>query len=121
MNFQTRLDKAIEEKGFRISPRLSMEDRLARYIELSANARGDSVTTEESHAAATMILMETNDKCSCSDDSMENETPRRSQRLRNRAAFMEPMRTVSETTSGMRVTLNTGAHPMVRRSQVSRR
>lgn len=116
-NIETRLNNAIEEHGFRISPRLSLEERMTRYIELSRASRGEHVSSEDAQTAAALILM--GDGGRMSNESSPPTTPRRSTRLRDRAQFMEPLRTVSHTQDSLRVTFNTGTHPMVRRSQVN--
>ncbi len=140
-------NNAIEEHGFRISPRLSLHERMARYIKLSRAERGENVTDEDAEGAASMILMgdmsmmsefsnstRRSSRREQTTDTVENtprrssrlreqttpepdeNTLRRSSRLRSRPTFMEPQRIVTNTSNGLRVTVNT--HPMVRRSQV---
>lgn len=123
-NFESQLNAAIEEKGYRISPRLSLEDRLARYIQLSWSDRGDSLNSDEIKAVAAMMLLKNSEKTDWTDldnqtktnDSFESHTtsePRRSSRLANRI--------VTTNNDNLRITFATGSHPMMRRSQVMRR
>jgi hypothetical protein len=57
--FENKLNAAIEEKGYRISPRLSLEDRLARYIELTWIDRGEPLTSEEITAVVALTMVNT--------------------------------------------------------------
>ncbi len=144
---ESRLNAAIEEKGFRISPRLGLEDRLARYIELSWAARGESVTQDEVSVAVSLTMMgqtaaederptsRRSQRVAAREDAAEDSwQPRRSLRVAARDADATPEdswqprrsqrvanRTVTETNDSLRVTFTTGSHPMVRRSQVARR
>jgi len=56
-SMENLLNNAIEEHGFRISPRLNLHDRMARYIKLSRAERGENVSDEDADGAASMILM----------------------------------------------------------------
>lgn len=97
-NFEQLLTNAIAQKGFRISARASVQERLERYVELYAHSMGKELSVDEVKAITKMCLM----RNSC--DSMELPT----------------RRSVTSSSDGsVRVTLQTGSHPMVRRSQVA--
>lgn len=97
-NFEQILNNAIAQKGFRISARASLQERLERYVELYAHSIGKELDADEVKAVAKMCLM----RNSC--DSME----------------VPSKRSVSTSNNGnIRVTFQTGSHPMVRRSQVA--
>ncbi len=55
--FENKLNAAIEEKGYRISPRLGLEDRLARYIELTWIDRGEPLTKDEVDAVVALTMV----------------------------------------------------------------
>jgi hypothetical protein len=147
-SLETQLNNAIEEKGFRISPRGSLEDRLVRYMELSAHAKGQDLDLDDARGAAhLMILKNTNPSWSASWSSGATwattgaswsngaswssgsaATNPWSGRTRSsssrRPDFVEPERVVQKSGNGnVRVsfTSGSGSHPMVRRSQVSGR
>lgn len=132
--FENKLNAAIEEKGYRISPRLGLEDRLARYIELTWIDRGEPLTSDEIDAVVALTMVnnfgaeETESQeprrsarvasrqtQSYTDDSEETWQPRRSSRI------AASSRNITATDDSVRVSFATGAHPMVRRSQVVRR
>lgn len=160
--FETRLNNAIQEKGYRISPRLGLEDRLARYIELSWIDKGETLTSDEITAVVALTMVNnfgeswrsTPDSRRSADSSRSAEDtewqPRRSARVaarqssddwessreetwtpRRSSRIAASNRTVSATNDNVRVSFATGsqsagaqsagAHPMVRRSQVTRR
>ena len=134
--FENKLNAAIEEKGYRISPRLGLEDRLARYIELTWIDRGEPLTKDEVTAVVTLTMLNN------FDDSAESQ-PRRSSRQSShtvedvadaddswqprRSARLATRETVnyaeddSEDTWQPRRSTRTDSHPMVRRSQMTRR
>jgi hypothetical protein len=133
--FENKLNAAIEEKGYRISPRLGLEDRLARYIELTWIDRGEPLTKDEVDAvvALTMVnnfgedVTESQPRRSSRSAEASNETwrsaeaswqPRRSARLANLETVNYAEDAVETWQSPRRVT---GSHSMVRRSQVTRR
>ncbi len=150
--FESRLNAAIEEKGYRISPRMGLEDRLARYIELTWIDRGEPLTKDEVDAVVALTMVNNfGDSAEASNATWRSteSQPRRSSRLASR----ETWRPVEDATDGddcceetwqprrssrlaNRPTVNyaedavetwqsprrvTGSHPMVRRSQVTRR
>jgi len=159
--FESKLNAAIEEKGYRISPRLGLEDRLARYIELTWIDRGEPLTKDEVDAVVALTMVNNfGDSAEASNatwrstesqprrstrsaegsdrswDASESQ-PRRSARLATRESVnyaeddsddtWQPRRstrlanrTVTPSDS-LRVSFATGSHPMVRRSQVTRR
>jgi hypothetical protein len=101
---ENQLNAAIAERGYRISPRASLGDRLARYVQLTYSTRGREVDTEEAQAVAAMMMMK-HSTASLEDDIQEPPTKRR--------------RTVRVNEEGdMRVTIG-GGHCMTRRSQVA--
>jgi hypothetical protein len=140
--FENKLNAAIEEKGYRISPRLGLEDRLARYIELSWIDRGEPLTSDEIDAVVALTMVN-------NFGAEEIEEPRRSGRVesqelrrsarvasrdnqedtwqpRRSSRIAATSRNVTATNDNVRVSFATGsqsagAHPMVRRSQVARR
>ena len=71
--FENKLNAAIEEKGYRISPRLGLEDRLARYIELTWIDRGEPLTSDEIDAVVALTMV--------NNFAEETEEPRRSGRV----------------------------------------
>jgi hypothetical protein len=102
---ENQLNAAIAERGYRISPRASLADRLARYIQLKYSANGREVDNEEAQAVAVMMMM----KHSTASLEGEIEEPPAKRR-----------RTVRVNDEGdMRVTIG-GSHCMTRRSQVAR-
>ena len=146
--FENKLNAAIEEKGYRISPRLGLEDRLARYIELTWIDRGEPLTSDEIDAVVALTMVNnfgaeesqeprrsgrvesqelrrsarvaSRQTQSYTDDSEETWQPRRSSRI------AASSRNITATDDSVRVSFATGdqsagAHPMVRRSQVARR
>lgn len=97
-SLEQQLNTLIEKNGYRISPRLSLEDRLTRFIQMDHEAKhGEWLDTEDARQAARLTMM----KYSAS-------------------AWQRPQRHVEETSDGsLRVTLTratTGTHSMVRRS-----
>jgi hypothetical protein len=102
---ENQLNAAIAERGYRISPRAPLADRLARYIQMTYSTRGREVDNEEAQAVAEMMMMK-HRTASLDDDIQEPPTKRR--------------RTVRVNEEGdMRVTIG-GGHCMTRRSQVAR-
>lgn len=159
--FETRLNNAIEEKGYRISPRLGLEDRLARYIELSWIDKGEPLTSDEITAVVALTMVNNSGESWRSTDSrrsaedtewqprrsarVESQELRRSARVaarqssddwessreetwtpRRSSRIAASNRTVTATNDNVLVSFAAGsqsasAHPMVRRSQVTRR
>ena len=54
---ENKLNCAIEEKGFRISNRASLEDRLVRYMELSSYESGADWDVDDARAAAALMIL----------------------------------------------------------------
>jgi hypothetical protein len=163
--FENKLNAAIEEKGYRISPRLGLEDRLSRYIELTWIDRGEPLTKDEVDAVVALTMVnnfgdasnrswrstEASDETWSSAESQPRRSSRRSaeasnetwssaeasqsQSWRSAEASWQPRRSArlatreivnyaeddSEDTWQPRRSTRTGSHPMVRRSQVTRR
>lgn len=55
-NLETELNHAIQSRGFRISERLPLRDRLTRYIDLTCRSRVD-LDTNELNSVSELILM----------------------------------------------------------------
>jgi hypothetical protein len=155
--FENKLNAAIEEKGYRISPRLGLEDRLARYIELSWIDKGEPLTSDEISAVVALTMVNnfgeswrstdsrpSTDSRRSTEDTDWSEVPRRSARVASRqtqsstddseetwqprrsSRIAVTSRNVAATNDNVRVSFATGsqsagAHPMVRRSQMTRR
>jgi hypothetical protein len=75
------LNNAVEEKGWRISPRASLEDRLVRYLTLTWNERGKELSEEDARGAAQLMILKHSD--SCSDESCEERSNSWSGRTRS--------------------------------------
>ncbi len=102
---ENQLNAAIAERGYRISPRASLGDRLARYIQLKYSTNGREIDNDEAQSVAAMMMM----KHSTASLEGEIEEPPAKRR-----------RTVRVNDEGdMRVTIG-GSHCMTRRSQVAR-
>ncbi len=102
---ENQLNAAIAERGYRISPRAPLANRLARYIQMTYSTRGREVDTEEAQAVAAMMMMKH------STTSLEGEIEEPPAKRR---------RTVRVNEEGyMRVTIG-GSDCMTRRSQVAR-
>ncbi len=105
ITLENQLNAAIAERGYRISPRAPLADRLARYIQMTYSTRGREVDNEEAQAVAAMMMMKH------STTSLEGEIEEPPAKRR---------RTVRVNEEGdMRVTIG-GSHCMTRRSQVAR-
>ena len=126
-DFENNLNAAIEEKGYRISPRMNLEDRLARYIQLSWFDRGETLNNDEIKAVAALMMIKSyeaelskseNQSQNSQNDTQETQYktygPRRSTRLANRNI-------VAMNNDNLRITFSTGTHHMLRRSQVMHR
>lgn len=135
--FENKLNAAIEEKGYRISPRMGLEDRLARYIELTWIDKGEPLTKDEVDAVVALTMV---NNFGDSAESQPHRSSRRSAEASNETwrsaeASNEPRRSArlatresvnyaeddSEDTWQPRRSTRTDSHPMVRRSQVTRR
>lgn len=51
------LNNAVEEKGWRISPRGSLEDRLVRYLTLTWQEQGRELNEEDARGAAQLMIL----------------------------------------------------------------
>jgi len=91
------LNDAITKHGFRVSPRMSLGDRLARYTQLYYESKGRWVDEDDSRAAASMLMMKYGDK---------NE---KGHQARTDKIFNDPPATPRRTEG----------HSMTRRSQVA--
>jgi hypothetical protein len=100
------LDRMIEQRNYRISPRLSFEDRLARFIQMHYEAQGQSMDLDDARCICDMILLKHNGNKNVSIASMLSE-------LQN-----TNKRSVQMGRNGiMKVTIHRGTHPMMTRSQ----
>ncbi len=131
-SLENLLNTAVEEKGWRISPRASLEDRLVRYMQLSSLEKGHELNEEDARGAAQLMILRNGDSTWSTERTGRTEAAGTSvwsgrTRSSNRPVFVEPTppptnRTVRASRDGdVRVTLRTdnGSHPMVRRSQVN--
>ena len=55
------LNNAIDKHGFRISPRLSLGDRLARYTQLYYESQGRWIDEDDARTAASMMMLKHSD------------------------------------------------------------
>ena len=107
------LNSAIEKNGLRISPRLSLGDRLARYTQLYYESQGRWVDEDDARAAASMMMLKYSERDrNARNDALFNETtvtgsaaPPKAPR-RKSVSFVAPSQP-SQT------------HTMTRRSQVA--
>ena len=130
-SLENLLNTAVEEKGWRISPRASLEDRLVRYMQLSSLEKGRELNDDDARGAAQLMILRNGGSSTVWSSRTAAATPETnvwSGRTRSSARpdFVEPSpstsRTVSTSRDGdLRVTLRSdgGGHPMVRRSQVN--
>ncbi len=51
------MDRVIKQKGYRISPRWSLEDRTARFIQLYFEEQGRNIDFEEARCICGLIQM----------------------------------------------------------------
>jgi hypothetical protein len=100
------LNRLIEERQYRISPRWSFEDRLARFVQMHFEERGTCMDLEDAHCICDMILLKHTGNRSASVEAilseLQNSTKRRVHVGRN---------------GKMNVTVSYGTHPMATRSQ----
>ena len=54
---ETMLNNAVEEKGWRISPRASLEDRLVRYLTLTWSEQNKELSEENARGAAQLMIL----------------------------------------------------------------
>jgi hypothetical protein len=54
---ENMLNNAVEEKGWRISPRASLEDRLVRYLTLTWQEQGRELSEEDARGAAHLMIL----------------------------------------------------------------
>jgi hypothetical protein len=131
-SLENLLNTAVEEKGWRISPRASLEDRLVRYMQLSSLENGRDLSEEDARGAAQLMILRNGGSSTVwSSRTAAAPTPETNvwagrTRSSARPEFVEPSpstsRTVSTSRDGsVRVTFRSdgGGHPMVRRSQVN--
>ncbi len=101
-SIEKKLNKAIQIRGYRISPRGTVADRLSRYVEMSTG-----MSRAESTTVATLYLMREQNSQTW-QNSEDNSAPSNT--------YVQP-RTHSYN---LRPRAETGSHPMIRRSQVAR-
>jgi len=115
---------------------MGLEDRLARYIELTWIDKGEPLTKDEVDAVVALTMVnnsgeswrsaEASNEAWRSPPSSEAWQPRRSARLASRETVNYAENDTEDTwqprrSSRIAATTPTGSHPMVRRSQVTRR
>jgi hypothetical protein len=132
-SLENLLNNAVEEKGWRISPRASLEDRLVRYMQLSSLEKGRELNDDDARGAAQLMILRNggsntvwSSRAAAAAATPETNVWSGRTRSSTRPDFVEPTpdtsRTVRASRDGdVRVTLRTdsGSHPMVRRSQVN--
>jgi hypothetical protein len=100
------LDRLIEERKYRISPRWSFQDRLARFVQMHFEQRENCMDLDDARCVCDMILLKHNGSSSVSIASilseLQNSTKRHVYVGRN---------------GKMNITVRYGTHPMVTRSQ----
>ena len=108
------LNDAIAKHGFRISPRLSLGDRLARYTQLYYESQGRWVDDDDARAAASMMMLKY---------SEADRNPRKDKMFTDSAQPLQaPRRPEPKAVSFVpQPTQPTQTHHMTRRSQVSPR
>ena len=116
-----QLNNAIEEKGFRISPRAPLEDRLVRYMQLSSLAKGEELDVEDARATVQLMMLRNSDSntWSTSKGATGSSWSNGVWAGRTRSSSHHPDHSVS-TASGTNRTVSStrnGTHPMMRRSQ----
>lgn len=120
---EQQLNSSIEKNGYRISPRLSLEDRLTRFIQME---NGDRLSTEDARQAALLMMMKYSE---AGPSSPSSNTTRSSSRRRveettdgNVRVTIQPRRSTRVSTASASATTTTpttaatGTHSMVRRS-----
>ncbi len=108
------LNNAIDKHGFRVSPRLSLGDRLARYTQLYYESQGRWIDDDDARAAASMMMLKYSD-LNARNDTLFNETaaqPPKAPR-RKSVSFVAP------TQPNQSAQPSQPSHTMTRRSQVS--
>lgn len=100
------LNTLIEERNYRISPRWSFEDRLARFVQLHFEQNGKSMDHENARCICDMILLKHNGNSNTSVASILSELQSNNKR---RVQF--------ESNGKMKVTITYATHPMITRSQ----
>jgi hypothetical protein len=114
---EQQLNNAIEKYGFRISPRLSMEDRLTRYIQMLYEREWETrgpITEREARGAAGLLML---------NPGNINLVHRRVEDTRDgnlRVTLSATPETRQLRPRPQMQTWTAGTHSMVRRSQVSR-
>jgi hypothetical protein len=54
------MDRLIKQKGYRISPRWSLEDRMARFIQLYFEEKGRHIDFEEARCVCNLVFLKNN-------------------------------------------------------------
>ncbi len=108
------LNAAIEKRGFRISPRLPLGDRLARYTQLYYESHGRWIDSDDARTAASMLMLKHSDlnaqNTTLIDDSSAATQPLKAPR---RPSTTKAVTSVPPPTQS--------THHMMRRSQVGPR
>ena len=102
------MDRLIEQRNYRISPRWSFEDRLARFVQMHFEKQGHSMDLDDARCVCDMILLKNNGNRNATFAAILNE-------LQN-----STKRSVQMGRNGeMKITVRYGTHPMATRSQTS--
>ena len=105
-SIEKKLNKAIQIRGYRISPRGTVADRLSRYVEMSTG-----MSRAESTTVATLYLMREQNSQTW-QNSDDNSTPSNT--------YVQQQEQPRTHSYNLRPRAETGSHPMTRRSQVAR-
>ena len=111
------LNAAIEKRGFRVSPRLPLGDRLARYTQLYYESQGRWIDEDDARAAASMMMLKYSER----DRNARNDTLFDGSTTSPAKQTKAPRRkSVPPTTQPTQPTQPTQqSHHMTRRSQVA--
>lgn len=71
-SLETLLNTAVEEKGWRISPRASLEDRLVRYLTLTWREQGRDLSEDDARGAAQLMILKHSGSSCCNESSGTN-------------------------------------------------
>jgi hypothetical protein len=100
------LNTLIEQRQYRISPRWCFEDRLARFIQMHFEEKGQCMELEDARCICNLILLKHSGNSNGSINSILSELQSSTKR-----------RVQVGSNGKMKVTINYATHPMVTRSQ----
>jgi hypothetical protein len=81
-NLETELNHAIQSRGFRISERLPLRERLTRYIDLTCRSRVD-LDTDELNSVSELILMKYSPTDTNETITPQVEQPKKTRTVKN--------------------------------------